>query len=278
MAPKSGQKSLRGRLANRSRPGIEVLEFRVTPTTFHVNSLLDTVAVSLKTGKDASGQISLRSAIQAADAKPNADTIILPAGTITLTIAGPPEDNAASGDLDVRGNLTIKGKGAGATVIDGNNLDRVFQMLSGTVAISGVTIQHGLAAEGGGLLNSGGKVTLTSVSVVNNLAIGSSGAAGGNGVTAGSVGGDGSAGGAGGSAQGGGIANAAGSLTLNKTFVASNQVIGGAGGNGGNGAFGGALAASQEPTAVRAWGVAAVPAATAAAPWAAGYLTRRVPA
>ncbi len=187
-------KSLRGRLANRSRPGIEVLEFRVTPTTFHVNSLLDTVAVSLKTGKDASGQISLRSAIQAADAKPNADTIILPAGTITLTIAGPPEDNAASGDLDVRGNLTIKGKGAGETVIDGNNLDRVFQVLSGTVAISGVTIQHGLAAEGGGLLNSGGKVTLTSVSVVNNLAIGSSGAAGGNGVTAGSVGGDGSAG------------------------------------------------------------------------------------
>ena len=172
------RQSLRGRLANRSRPGIEVLELRVTPTTFHVNSLLDTVAVSLKTGKDASGHISLRSAIQAADAKPNADTIILPAGTITLTIAGPPEDNAASGDLDIRGNLTIKGKGAGATVIDGNNLDRVFQVLSGTVAISGVTIQHGLAAEGGGLLNSGGKVTLTSVSVVNNLAVGSTGGRG----------------------------------------------------------------------------------------------------
>src|SRR5271170_301522 len=160
------------RSATNRRPWLEGLEARVVLSTFKVNTTLDTVAVSLKTGKDASGQISLRSAIQAADAKPNADTIILPAGTITLTIGGLPEDNAASGDLDIRGNLTIKGKGAGATVIDGNNLDRVFQVLSGSVAISGVTIQHGLAAEGGGLLNSGGKVTLTSVSIVNNLAIG----------------------------------------------------------------------------------------------------------
>ena len=48
--------------ANRSRPGLELLEQRVTPSTFHVNSLLDTVAVNLKTGKDASGHISLRSA------------------------------------------------------------------------------------------------------------------------------------------------------------------------------------------------------------------------
>ena len=217
----------------------EVLEDRVTPTTFHVNSLLDTVAASLKTGKDASGHISLRSAIQAADAKPNADTIILPQGTITLTIAGAGEDNAATGDLDIRGNLTIKGKGAGATVIDGNNLDRVFQVLSGTVAISGVTIQHGLASDGGGLLNSGGKVTLTSVSVVNNLAIGSSGAAGANGVTAGSVGGEGGAGGAGGNAEGGGISNRPARSVLTRVFVASNQAIGGAGGAGGNGSFGG---------------------------------------
>ena len=44
--------------------------------------------------------------------------------------------------------------------------------------ISGLTIQHGQADEGGGLLNSGGQVTLTSVVVANNLALGSSGAAG----------------------------------------------------------------------------------------------------
>ena len=98
------------RRVNRSRPGLESLEHRVTPSTFHVNSLLDTVAVNLKTGKDASGHVSLRSAIEAADAKPNADTIIVPAGTITLTIAGANENKAATGDLDIHGNVTIKGE------------------------------------------------------------------------------------------------------------------------------------------------------------------------
>ena len=121
------------RRVNRSLPGLEALERRETPSTFHVNSLLDTVAVNLKTGKDASGHISLRSAIQAADAKPNADTIILPAGTITLTIAGAGENNAATGDLDIHGSVTIKGKGAGEMIVDGNNLDRVFDIFSGNV-------------------------------------------------------------------------------------------------------------------------------------------------
>ena len=67
------------------------------------NTTLDTVAVNLKNGKDASGHISLRSAIMAANARPNADTIILPNGTITLTIAGKGEDKAATGDLDIAG-------------------------------------------------------------------------------------------------------------------------------------------------------------------------------
>ena len=78
-----------------------------------------------------------------------------------ITIAGANEDNAATGDLDIKGNLTIKGKGPASTIIDGNSLDRVFQVFSGKVQISGVTIQHGMATEGGGLLNSGGKVTLS---------------------------------------------------------------------------------------------------------------------
>ena len=75
--------------------------------------------------------------------------------------------------------MTIKGKGASlrrsSTAI---LLDRVFQVLGGKVQISGVTIQHGQANEGGGLLNSGGKLTLTSVVVQNNLAIGANGTTG----------------------------------------------------------------------------------------------------
>ena len=58
------------RQAKRSRPRLEVLEHRVVLSTFKVNTTLDTVAVNLKTGKDASGHISLRSAIMAADARP----------------------------------------------------------------------------------------------------------------------------------------------------------------------------------------------------------------
>ena len=52
------RRKVRRRQQNRSLPGIEILEHRVTPPTFHVNSLLDTVAVNFKTGKDASGHIS----------------------------------------------------------------------------------------------------------------------------------------------------------------------------------------------------------------------------
>ena len=169
-------------------PWPDGLEDRVVLSTFKVNTTLDTVAVSLKTGKDATGHISLRSAIQAANAKPNSDTIILPKGTFTLTIPGANEDLDATGDLDINGNLTIKGKNANSTIIDGNNLDRVIQVLSGKVQISGVTIEHGRAFEGGGILNSGGKVTLTSVVVANNVAIGNAGANGVTGVGGGTVG------------------------------------------------------------------------------------------
>ena len=126
-------------------------------STFKVNTTLDTVAVNLKTGKDATGHISLRSAVQAANAKPNADTIIVPGGTFTLTIAGANEDNAATGDLDINGNVTIKGKGAGVTVVDANNIDRAFQVLSGKVKISGLTIEHGRVTQGGGLLIRAGR-------------------------------------------------------------------------------------------------------------------------
>src|SRR3954465_14263445 len=153
----------------RCRPGLQYLEDRVVLSTFRVNTTLDTVAVNLNNGKDATGHISLRSAIQAADVHGGSNTIILPSGMFTLTIAGAGEDASATGDLDITRNLTIKGKSSSSTIIDGNNLDRVFQVLGGKVSISNVTIQHGRAAgTGGGLLNSGGKVTLSSVAILNN--------------------------------------------------------------------------------------------------------------
>ena len=179
----SAQQKSRKRSAPRMQPRLEGLEDRVVLSTFKVNTTLDTVAVNLKNGKDATGHISLRSAIEAADAHGGANTIILPAGTFTLTIAGAGEDASATGDLDITGNLTIKGKSSASTIIDGNNLDRVFQVLGGKVSISKVTIQHGRAAgDGGGILNSGGQVTLSSVAILNNVAVGNNGTAGAAGV------------------------------------------------------------------------------------------------
>ena len=92
------------------QPRLEGLEDRVVLSTFQVNTTLDTVAVNLKNGKDATGHISLRSAIMAADARGQSNTIIVPAGTFTLTIAGASEDDNATGDLDINGNVTIKGR------------------------------------------------------------------------------------------------------------------------------------------------------------------------
>ncbi len=225
---------------NRVRPGLEILEHRVVLSTFRVNTTLDTVAVNFKNGKDASGHISLRSAIMAADTKGGSNKIILPSGTFTLTIAPTGADDVTTGDLNITGNLTIKGKNAASTIIDGNNLDRVFQISSGKVSISNLTIQHGrVVGDGGGILNSSGKVNFTSVRVLNNVAIGSSGTIGAIGAnsltgTAGS-GGNGTSGTSG---EGGGIFNAGGSLSITSSTIASNEAEGGTGGNGGNGGQG----------------------------------------
>jgi hypothetical protein len=57
------------------RPSADVLEDRSVPTIFTVNTVADTPAVNLLTGQDGAGNISLRSAIQATNATPGADTI-----------------------------------------------------------------------------------------------------------------------------------------------------------------------------------------------------------
>jgi hypothetical protein len=47
--------------------------------------------------------------------------------------------------------------------VSANSIEGAIQVLSGTVQISGVTIERDRADEDGGLLNSGGKVTLSAV-------------------------------------------------------------------------------------------------------------------
>jgi CSLREA domain-containing protein len=123
------------------------------------------------------GDCSLREAIQAAntdtavDACPagsGADTIVLPAGTYTLAIAGAGEDVNATGDFDITADLTIQGAGATTTVIDGADLDRVFEVLSGIVGMSGLTIRNGSI----GGISSSGMVTLMNSTISDNAGAG----------------------------------------------------------------------------------------------------------
>src|SRR5437867_7093533 len=73
--------------------------------TFVVNTTADTTDADGGTNgtcADGSGKCSLRAAVQTANFLGGSQTIVLPAGTYNLTIGGQLEDNAATGDLDIK--------------------------------------------------------------------------------------------------------------------------------------------------------------------------------
>lgn len=114
---------------------------------------------------------SLREAMIAANNNPGADTISIPAGTYRLTLAGADEDNATTGDLDIRDNITIIGAGRTQTIIDGNQQDRIFEVFSGiTATIRDLAINNGITQwNGAGLMNAG-TTNLANVNFDGNVA------------------------------------------------------------------------------------------------------------
>ncbi len=131
------------------------------------------------------GAGSLRWAVDKACGNGEDDTIYLPAGTYLLS-GDPGEDLNQKGDLDIdtADGITISGEGAGKTIIDGNQTDRVLDIFNGTVSISGVTIRGGKTSkgapcgqgggnaadgeDGGGIYNRG-TLILTQCAVSGNL-------------------------------------------------------------------------------------------------------------
>ena len=118
------------------------------------------------------GECSLREATLAANsdsasggvagecvAGSGADTIELPAGSYTLSIAPVGSDDGTSGDLNLATDISLQGAGSGDTIIDANHIDRVMTVgtfgTDVTVAIDGVTITGGRAPDGGALLDGG---------------------------------------------------------------------------------------------------------------------------
>jgi hypothetical protein len=90
-------------------------------------------------------------------------------------VAGADEDAALTGDLDITSSVLIKGAGVGATVLDGLQLDRIFEVLGNTtLRLADLTLQNGKIGAGGlyggGAIrvNNSGTIDLNHVVLQNN--------------------------------------------------------------------------------------------------------------
>ncbi|WP_113704469.1 right-handed parallel beta-helix repeat-containing protein [Nonomuraea lactucae] len=154
------------------------------PLIFTVDSTQDAVDAdaSDRACRTAAGTCTLRAAVMAANAQPGS-TIKLPAGRYRLTIPPDPgqlntrQADPTRGDLNVTAPTTFQGVGARETIIDGNQIDRVFRMGADT-SLSDLTITGGVAKQrevrftdpgGGGIANSK-NMTLRRVTVTGNTA------------------------------------------------------------------------------------------------------------
>jgi CSLREA domain-containing protein len=152
-----------------------------TPNALAANFTVNTTTDAVDAGGCSGGPCTLRDAVLAANAAGGSSTITLPAGTYNLTISPSGNDDASTGDLNVTAAITINGAGSSTTIIDGGATsttvtDRVFRVEStGSLNLSGATIQHGHPAGGNGTLSEGGGIlafgplTLTDASVSNNF-------------------------------------------------------------------------------------------------------------
>lgn len=152
--------------------------------TFTVDSTLDQLDDDVVTPgicHTAANTCTLRAAIMEANRTSGfGATIVLPAGLYTLIIPASGSDGETNGDLNLAtpdgGNpvIFIAGAGAESTIIDANQLDRVFRIEgSRTAHIDGVTIRNGFAAgtgAGGGISN-GGTLTLSNATIAGSHAV-----------------------------------------------------------------------------------------------------------
>ena len=148
---------------------LEILEaelYRLFTSSFTVDTTVDLVDPSPGDGTCGTvvGTCSLRAAIMESNALPGPGEIVVPSGLYTLSIAGPDENAAATGDLDITDELVLRGAGRSETIVDAAGLDRVFHV-PGTafdvpVTLRDLTIRGGYAgtaagATGGGIDNYG---------------------------------------------------------------------------------------------------------------------------
>ena len=194
--------SRRRRVARPKRSCTESLEFRSLLTTFTVTSLAD------------SGSGSLRQAILDANATAGDDEILFQSGlngTIALT----------SGQMTISETVEITGNGAANSIIDAQETSRIFEISSGAVSLSGLTLQNGRTAgnninyadntNNGGAIKSlsSGTLTISGSTLTGNSTFG-------------------------GGAHGGAISSDTGAIVIIDSILSGNRTTG-------DGAYGGGL-------------------------------------
>lgn len=230
---------------------------------YTVNSTVDAVDAAPGDGvcADAAGNCTLRAAVMEANASAGANTVFVPIGEYTFTLAANNSIVADGGDLDITSEITITGEDARLTIVNADSLDRLFDVHigavlnlefmtlteglvvstaggairnSGTVSLSELTIRSSTTGDAlgsggngglGGAVYNNGTLTIDRVTVHDCFARGARGA---NGVAPG-----GGSGGGGAPGMGGAIYNDIDAVcTITNSTFSSNTAQGGRGGNG----------------------------------------------
>ncbi|RBQ23064.1 hypothetical protein ALNOE001_11870 [Candidatus Methanobinarius endosymbioticus] len=92
-----------------------------------------------------------------------------PNGSIIHLNSGKYRNNVTNITIDK--NIIIIGKNKKNTIIDAQNLGRIFNMHSnGTLTLINITLINGLSDNGSAIYNDGGKITLNNLDFINNTA------------------------------------------------------------------------------------------------------------
>ena len=152
-------------------------------TGVHAATLLVTTKTDSYDGQ-CNQHCSLRDAVAAANQSANADIILLPSGTYTLTRRNLrdddnqpiDEDDNLIGDLDVTGEVLIQGAGIGKSIVEGVNADlfvvehRLFEVRPGArLILKSLSLSTGRSADNGGAVENHGSLLLYGVQALNNL-------------------------------------------------------------------------------------------------------------
>ncbi len=185
------------------------LQTKASPTaTFVVNSTVDAVDANPGNGvcqTAVAGQCTLRAAVMEANALAGKDSIQLGNNIHTLTISGVDEEAAATGDLDITSVIVITGNSSSQSIVDGNQLDRVFDVhSSGNLSLTSVMVRNGRAVPGivsvgGGGIQNAGYLTIENSAIYSNSAE---------------------------TLDGGGIYNSVGTVIITNSAIISNAISG----------------------------------------------------